>query len=413
VKKFKVAVIAFPGNNCETETARAFVRNGFDTQILRWNQIEKIGDFEVYVLPGGFSFEDRGRSGVIASREIIFDKLREETQKGKIILGICNGAQMIIESGLIPIEKNPLPLALAHNIRRDKNNHVLGTGFYNEWTYLKVENKNTAFTGKIDKNIKIAFAHGEGRFTSQDKKVLENLKSHEHVAFRYCDNDGNVGQNFPITPNGAALATAAVTNKEGTVMAIMPHPERFFNIFDGDLIIQSIKDWLTENKSPEKVEISDLSAQEFPNISELSLDNNKLYIEKRLMITDNENFTVKSTAQFIAENKNLELSKSILFEISSEKKLTQEKILDLGIIANLNKETVEKFEARDSLCLVKEFQSDEAQAISEKLSELLNQKIEVKIYKGWDFKDSSQESVKKILQNGLLSNPNSSEIFKV
>ncbi len=413
VKKFKVAVIAFPGNNCETETARAFARNGFESQILRWNQIEEIGKSDVYVLPGGFSFEDRGRSGAVASREIIFDKLREEAKKGKIILGICNGAQMIVESGLIPIAGEKLPLALAHNIRRDENNHVLGTGFYNEWTYLKVENKNTAFTYKIEKNIKIPFAHGEGRFVSQNEKVLENMKGHENVAFRYCDESGNVGQSFPVTPNGAVFATAAVTNKEGTIMAIMPHPERFFEDFDGDQIFQSIKSWLEDNKSPEKVEISDLSSQDFPNISALNLDENKLYIEKWLMITDNENFTVESTAKFVADDKKLELSKSIIFEISSEKKITQEEILDLGIIANLNKEKVSKFESRDSLCLVKEFQSDASRDISDKLSELLNQKIEVKIYKGWDFKNSSKDSVKKILENGLLSNPHSSEIFKV
>jgi len=413
VKKLKVAVIAFPGNNCEIETARAFARNGFDSQILRWNQLEEIGESDVYVLPGGFSFEDRGRSGAIASREPVFNKLRDQAKKGKIILGICNGAQMLVESGLIPCAGNSLPVALAHNIRRDKNNHVLGTGFYNQWTYLKVENKNTAFTYKIDKNIKIPFAHGEGRFTTQDKKVLENLKGHENVAFRYADENGNVGQSFPTTPNGAEFATAGIVNKEGTIMAIMPHPERFFDSFDGDQVFQSIKSWIEDKKSPESVEISDLSSQDFPNISELILDKNKLYIEKTLMITDNENFSVKATAQNITKDTNLKLEKSILFEISGEKKITQKQIIDLGIIANLNKEHVEKFKPKDSQCLVKEFQSDLARDISEKLSELLQQKIQIKIYKGWDFKDSDQESVKKVLENGLLSNPNSSEIFKV
>ena len=262
----KIAVLTFPGNNCEHETARAAKRNGFNAEILRWSDIEKIKNYEAYILPGGFSFEDRGRSGVLASREKIFDALRNEAKKGKLILGICNGAQMVVESGLIPVGKNPLPFALAKNVRRNKHGHVLGTGFYNAWIYVKAERKNTAFTNQINQKLALPIAHGEGRFETIDSEAKQKLKSGEYVAFRYCDEAGYVSEKFPITPNGAQFATAGIVNKEGTIMAFMPHPERFFDNFDGDHIFQSMKKWIEEKRSPEYVKIGDFTHMEKPII---------------------------------------------------------------------------------------------------------------------------------------------------
>ena len=187
----KLAVIAFPGNNCEIETQRAAMRNGFESTIIRWNQPELVKDFDAYILPGGFSFEDRGRSGAISAREDIFDALKKETKKGKIILGICNGAQMVVESGLIPVKNAPLPFALAHNIRHDKNGHVLGTGFYNSWVNLIPKRRDTAFTNSIEGVLRVPIAHGEGRFTSVNEDALKALENGKHVAFRYSDSEGN------------------------------------------------------------------------------------------------------------------------------------------------------------------------------------------------------------------------------
>ena len=337
----KLAVITFPGNNCEIESLRVAKRNGFETELIRWNQIDKIQDFDAYLLPGGFSFEDRGRSGSIAAREDIFDALRLEAQKGKLVLGICNGAQMIIESGLIPIENQALPLSLAHNIRHNQAGHTVGTGFYNDWTHLKVERTDTAFTQNIASILKVPFAHGEGRFTTTNNKVAKALESGKNVAFRYCDKNGEVSEKFPTTPNQAIFATAAVVNNEGTIMAIMPHPERFYDQFDGDKIFQSMRNWIEAKKSPQKVVIGDLHAQDLPEIKKQEKLAKNLYLSKSLIITDNECFSVQKAAEKIAGSE-LGLTKSIIFEVSGEN-INFTDLKNSGIFANPNKEKLVDF----------------------------------------------------------------------
>ncbi len=422
----KCAVIAFPGNNCETETARAANRNGFDTKIFRWNQKKDLEKFspQFIILPGGFSFEDRGRSGLLASKEPIFDYLREVAQTGTIILGICNGAQMVVESGLIPAE-----IALAKNIRRDKNGHVLGTGFFNSWVYLKPENTNTVFTKYLDKNIlKVPVAHGEGRFVSRDATVLQQIEKGELVALRYCDEGGKVSEAFPITPNGSSFATAAICNKEGTIMAMMPHPERFFDNFDGDNIFQSIKKSIELKEVVPSVVIGDFAALLQQEILPIKNKENTLWIEKKLIITDNENFSVKSTAQNIC-GKDIQLEKTIGFEISSslkdlkiQKTENSEKtggcrqlLTDSGLIYNESKEFLinDDFYKEKQSVYVSDFEDDEADHLADLLTKQLGGKITVKIYKGWHFpKNTDKKDIEKIIQSRLFANPNSSQLFK-
>lgn len=406
----KCTVIAFPGNNCETETVRAAERNGFETNLLRWNQTEQIGDADLYILPGGFSFEDRGRSGSIAAREPIFDSLRQEAEKGKLILGICNGAQMVVESGLIPVEGRGLPFGLAENVRRDENDHVIGTGYYNTWINLKAERTDTAFTQNIDGLIHVPIAHGEGRFTSTSEAGNKALESGSHVAFRYADEDGNISDKYPVTPNGSNFATAAITNVEGTIMAIMPHPERFYKNFTGDQILASAHSWITEGKSPDSVVIGDLSAQPLPEVKKLE-NNNAHWFEKQLIITDNECFSVASTASNIA-GKDLPCKKSIVFSISGDLDAAAlDKIENSGLVFNPNKETWDGFEPKPNQVLVHAFEDDEAEHLSDKISDLLGSKVQVSLYKAWDFVEDDTASIEKILQNGLLSNPNFSEVY--
>jgi len=418
----KLAVIAFPGNNCESESLRAAKRNGFEVDLILWNEIEKIGQHDAYFLPGGFSFEDRGRSGVIASREPIFNALRKEAKKGKVILGVCNGAQMIVESGLIPVGENPVPFALAENVRRDKSGKVLGTGFYNSWKRIKPERTDTAFTNNISGLIKIPMAHGEGRFTSIDRKALEVLKSGKNVAFRYCDKAGNVDENFPATPNGAKFAVAMIVNDEGTIGAIMPHPERFYDSCDGDQIFQSMQKWIEDKKSPEEVIIGDFSKAELPKIKEFTPTKDALILEKRLIITDNEEFSISQTASNIA-GEEIKLSRSILYEISpchSDSELSEgaeslKKIIDSGLILNPNKEVLlchsEERSNEESKYAILPLEDDQATALAEKLSKLLDKEVSIKIYKCWDFGDTKKETIEKVLQNRLLANPNSAKIF--
>ncbi len=409
----KCAVIAFPGNNCEIETARAATRNGFETQIFRWNQIDDFQQFspDFVILPGGFSFEDRGRSGVLASKEPIFDVLRIMAKKGTIILGICNGAQMIVESALIPAE-----IALAKNIRRDETGHVLGTGFYNAWVYLSTEKRDSVFTRFLDeKPLHVPMAHGEGRFVSRDKETERALKSGEIVIFRYTDEQGHVSDKFPITPNGSDFATAAIGNKEGTIMAIMPHPERFFDTFDGDKIFQSVYKSLEKGELPTTVVIGEFDKLKSVKVKKIE-PKRALWIEKKLIITDNENFSVRTAAQNIVGH-NLDLDKTTLFEITTKdgSSLDKETLIQTGLILNPSKEFVvaDNFGENKKGLFASDYEDDEADHLAEQLSTLLGKEIHVKIYTGWYFgKETSDDTIEKIISSRLLANPNSAKLFK-
>lgn len=410
MKNPTLAVIGFPGNNCEIETVRAAERNGFDAVWVRWNQPELIGSFDAYVLPGGFSFEDRGRAGAIAAREPIFEALRSEAKAGKVILGICNGAQMIVESGLIPVGNNPLPYALADNIRRDEAGHVVGTGYYTAWVNLKVDRADTAFTNQVKSLVRVPIAHGEGRFTSQDSVAREVLAEHEQVAFRYTDAAGKVDPHYPVTPNGADQAVAMIVNQEGTIGALMPHPERFFAEFSGDQIWQSMRHWVEHNASPEVVTIGDLSAQPLPEIKVFERRPNTIYLEKTLIITDNEGFSVESAAQTVAGKSDLALKKSIIYAITAPD-LTVKELTDTGLIHNANKENLLDYAPKPHQFLVEPLVNDAADHLADQLTELLEKNIQVRILKGWDFVVDNVSATEKILQNGLLANPNAHKIF--
>ncbi|MDH3324381.1 MAG: phosphoribosylformylglycinamidine synthase I [Candidatus Peregrinibacteria bacterium] len=404
----KCAVVAFPGNNCEVETSRAATRNGFETTIFLWNQIEEFKAFnpDFIILPGGFSFEDRGRSGVLASKAKIFDVIREFAKKGTVILGICNGAQMVVESALIPLE-----IALAKNVRRDDNGHVLGTGFYNEWVYLKPENKNSAFTKFVKNNtLKVPVAHGEGRFVTREQSSLNKLESGENVAFRYCDEEGNVSPKFPITPNGSNFAVAGICNTEGTVCAMMPHPERFFDNCDGDQILKSVYQFIEAGEAPSTVEIGDFTKLKTPEIHEFSAPDGTTLLEKKLIITDNENFSVRAGACSIC-NTEIDLEKSILFEITGD--VDSQKLIDSGLILNENKEFLLEKPSSTRKLAVKEYEDDEADHLSDQLTEMFGTDIKVKLYKCWDFGSTSDSNIENIIESRLLANPNSAEIFEV
>lgn len=418
--KPRLAIITFPGNNCETESLRAGKRNGFECELIHWNEQDrnpdknmKLSGFDAYFLIGGFTYEDRGRSGALAAREPLFDELRQEAQKGKIILGVCNGAQMIVESGLIPVGDNPTPFALAENIRRDEDGHVLGTGFYNDWIYLTLERKDTAFTNKVTGMLHIPMAHGEGRFTTIDDTARAALEHGSHVAFRYCDDDGMVSETFPVTPNGSLFATAMIVNKEGTIGALMPHPERFFDAFDGDQVFQSMFAWITAKKSPSTVIIGDFYILPYQEPEAFIHSSRCVILEKKLIITDNEAFSVSLSASKIA-GQVVQLEKTILFEVCGLKNdLAPQQVLDTGLILNENKEVlVEKHHTVNKYGVLP-YDDDAAKHLAEKLYQELGEEVSVRILKCWNFGDCDDEIVEKVLQSRLLANPNSAEIFRV
>jgi len=218
-----IAVILFPGQNCENETKYAVDSVGMKGDIIRWNSQKDLGKYDGYIIPGGWSYEDRIRAGVISAKDPVMNIIKNEALKGKPVLGICNGAQVLIEAGMIPGLKDEVEMALAPNI------NPFVKGFYCAWVNLKVSaNKNCAFTKLFSEGgiVPMPIAHAEGRFTTADKTLLDKLIKNNQVAFRYCDKDGNTDNKFPINPNGSLYNIAALCNKEGNVMAIMPHPER-------------------------------------------------------------------------------------------------------------------------------------------------------------------------------------------
>lgn len=222
----RVAVIQFPGVNCEHETARVLEECGLEAEIFRWNRdATALASFEGFVLPGGFSYQDRVRAGAVAAKEPIVERLFVEAEAGKPILGICNGAQVLVESGLIPgAADGRLSLALAPNRMEGRS------GYYCRWVYLKVEKsgRETAFTSRFEQGmiVPVPMAHGEGRFTMRDPDDFEALIEEGQVPLRYCHADGGPAEGFPDNPNGALGDAAAVSNPAGNVLALMPHPER-------------------------------------------------------------------------------------------------------------------------------------------------------------------------------------------
>ncbi len=237
----KIAVVSFPGNNCEVESIRAIKKAGMEPVYFKWNDSkEKLDGVSGYLIPGGFSYEDRGRAGMVSARDPVMQFVSEEAGNGKVVIGICNGAQVLVESGLIPLDQG-LKMSLAWNVVDNK-----AVGFLNKWVRITPTcKKDRCATSDWEGVMQVPVAHGEGRFTTKDKDVIEELKQNDQIAFSYCDMEGNVSDEAPICPNGAMFGTAGICNQAGNVIALMPHPERSP---EGGKYFESMRRWI-ENKS--------------------------------------------------------------------------------------------------------------------------------------------------------------------
>jgi phosphoribosylformylglycinamidine synthase I len=222
--KGKVAIIQFPGVNCENETARAVRSVGLEADLFRWNEDPALlEESAAVILPGGFSYQDRIRAGVVAAKDHIMDKLSELAAAGRPVLGICNGAQVLVESGFIPgIHWERVDLALAPNIMSDRE------GYYCNWVYLRAEETKCVWTTAFNKEevVPEPIAHAEGRFVTADEDIMKEMISNGQIALRYCSARGEIDPSFPVNPNGSMENIAGVCNREGNVLAMMPHPER-------------------------------------------------------------------------------------------------------------------------------------------------------------------------------------------
>lgn len=222
----RIAVMQFPGVNCEAETVRALERAGLSAEVFRWTRpASELAAFAGFVLPGGWSYQDRVRAGALAAKLPLVEALAEQAAAGRPVLGICNGAQVLVEAGLVPGE-GAIELALARNRMPQR------TGYLARWVTCRIEASECVFTHGLAVGARIAMpvAHGEGRFTSAKRGAIAALVAAGRTPLRYVGPDGEPTEAFPFNPNGAELAVAAVCNAAGNVLAMMPHPERVLDV---------------------------------------------------------------------------------------------------------------------------------------------------------------------------------------
>ncbi len=207
----KSSVIVFPGSNCDRDIAVALNKMEFKNQMI-WHKETTLPKSDLIVIPGGFSYGDYLRSGAIAGKSAIINEVIKSANAGCLVLGICNGFQILTETGL-----------LKGTLLRNKN-----LKFINKDVNIKVINNKTKFSSDYKKNqvLKINIAHNEGNyFTNSDH--LKELKDNNLIAFQYCDENGNVNEQF--NPNGALENIAGIYNSNKNILGMMPHPERMID----------------------------------------------------------------------------------------------------------------------------------------------------------------------------------------
>jgi phosphoribosylformylglycinamidine synthase len=220
----KVAVIRFPGSNCDQDAYFALKDDiGVNAEYV-WHEATSLAGFDAVFVPGGFSYGDYLRCGAMAARAPIMDEVRRFAGEGRPVIGVCNGFQVLSEAGL-------LPGALLQNAYQK---------FLCQDVYLKAETRKSIWTSGVDKVVRIPIAHGEGRFEA-DKATIARLEGEGLVAFRYVDAHGH--RTDESNPNGSSHAIAGVLNEKRNVLGLMPHPERatreLLGSADGTLILRA------------------------------------------------------------------------------------------------------------------------------------------------------------------------------
>lgn len=229
----KFGVVVFPGSNCDHDAFYSVSKVlGYEANFL-WHKDTDLKGSDVIILPGGFSYGDYLRTGAIARFSPIMNSVLEFASKGGIIIGICNGFQILLEAGLLP-----------GVMFRNKS-----LQFVCKDVYLSIQNKKTIFTNLVNgqKSLKIPVAHGEGNYYC-DQDTLKYLQDNNQIVFKYSSANGEVSKEF--NPNGSSKNIAGIINKEGNILGMMPHPERVcnpvLNNTDGQIIFKSIANHLNK-----------------------------------------------------------------------------------------------------------------------------------------------------------------------
>ncbi len=231
----KFGVVVFPGSNCDYDTFHALQNVMGQETVFLWHKDHDLQQVDCVVLPGGFSYGDYLRSGAIARFSPIMQEVKKFAEEGGLVLGICNGFQILLESGLLP-----------GAMLRNKN-----LKFLCQYVNIRIENDRTAFTGAGRKGqiLRIPIAHFDGNYYAPPE-LLEELERNNQILFRYCDEKGNLTEEANV--NGSLHHIAGIVNREGNVMGMMPHPERasekILGSEDGKIIFQSIINYLEKKK---------------------------------------------------------------------------------------------------------------------------------------------------------------------
>jgi phosphoribosylformylglycinamidine synthase len=227
----RFGVVVFPGSNCDQDCYHV-IRNVLKKPVeYIWHERTDLNGFDCIVLPGGFSYGDYLRPGAIARFAKTMDALSEFVERGGLVIGICNGFQILLEAGLLP-----------GAMLRNKT-----LRFICKYVHLKVENERTPFTNLYNAGqvLRMPIAHGDGNYYC-DEETLAKLESNAQIVFRYCDEFGNITED--ANPNGSVANIAGICNERRNVLGMMPHPERcsekILGSSDGLLLWESIIKWI-------------------------------------------------------------------------------------------------------------------------------------------------------------------------
>jgi len=224
--EIRAIVLRAAGINCDVETEYALELAGAKAQRVHINRIIEdkaaLEKYQIIVFPGGFSYGDDVAAGKILANQIVhhlYEPIRKFIEDGKLVLGICNGFQVLVKAGILPgnnAAKEQSEVTITYN---DSGK------FEDRWVYLAPQTKKCIFI-EPDRQIYLPVAHAEGKVVTKDNETLEKLKAGGHVAFKYVDANGEEGD-YPVNPNGSMDSIAGLTDISGRVLGLMPHPERF------------------------------------------------------------------------------------------------------------------------------------------------------------------------------------------
>lgn len=223
--KPKVAILRSDGTNCDQELHYAFEKAGGAPEYVHVNELrnksKKLSDFQILALPGGFSYGDDLASGKVLAIELMSffkDDLQKFIDRKGYVLGVCNGFQTLIRTGLLPFGTlGKMQATLTHN----DSGH-----FECRWVKMKSEKSNASYLDDLTFPMHVAVNHGEGKIFA-DKKVLDKLEQEKLVVFRYVDKEGNPTMEYPANPNGSLNSIAGIIDVTGRILGLMPHPEKF------------------------------------------------------------------------------------------------------------------------------------------------------------------------------------------